>query len=437
MQATGNGRTERQGSSDVMGRRGYAARPIGFTLVEVLMATVILALGLIGVAAVFPAVIAQQKRADDLTQAVSAAAGGEAVLSSRMDAFADAIQRTPEQFGPTWVRINTYDPLGDIEPYLQAPYVPNKFDIRLRVQERGYRVTKWFYDDNKTIFRNVRIPSRTMPIDRKDAADLVVNMKIEINDAASLLVVLQPDPEQSNDKFKVVKGGSSRLDNNNPNNSINWDTGTLTWHVVLNDGETVKSVWIDYVWRNDKIISHRDRLSPSTNPRYGWEMAIRRGVTGVPQYTMFVYRFEGGPSGAEFYPDIPSRFTANDEGMLRLGRGTVAYENDGVTKRAYITVSKDLGESLRSGSFVLPYDGTGPIEIRRWDKDALDGEGGWQLVAPPMRTLTDGTVEQFYGGEDMDFWYVPLTVPAYDRSGNEIGTWKIRPLLAFSKQFGV
>ncbi|MBL1217280.1 MAG: type II secretion system protein [Planctomycetes bacterium] len=436
MQATGNGHTvAQQVIPTVIDRRSYATRPIGFTLVEVLMATIILALGLIGVAAVFPAVIAQQKRADDLSQAVSAAAGGEAVLSSRMDAFADAIQRTPAEFGANWVRINTYDPLGDTEPYLQAPFVPGKFDIRLRVQEKGYRITKWLNGSDMATFSNVRIPSRTLPIDKKDAGDMIVN--ILLGGGAPQLVSYQPDPDEANEKFKVVKGGASRIDDLNQDNMIDWDNGVLTWHVMLNNGETVDRVWIDYVWRNDKIISHRDRLSPSESPRYGWDIAIRRGVSGVPQYTMFVYRYEGGPSGAEFYPEIPNRFNTVDEGMLRLGGATIAYESDGMAQKAYLQVSRDMKEALRSGSYILPYDGAGPVEIRRWDEHALDGNGAWELVSPPTRTLADGTVEQFYGGEALDFWYVPLSVPALDRNGMQIGSWKIRPLLAFSKQFGV
>lgn len=51
-------------------RHGAAARP-GFSLIEVLIAIFVLALGLLGVAAVFPAVVRQQRAATDTVQGIS------------------------------------------------------------------------------------------------------------------------------------------------------------------------------------------------------------------------------------------------------------------------------------------------------------------------------------------------------------------------------
>lgn len=57
----------------------------GFSLIEVLIAVVALALGLLGLAAVFPVVVTQQRDASDRTIAVSASKSLEAELASRAD----------------------------------------------------------------------------------------------------------------------------------------------------------------------------------------------------------------------------------------------------------------------------------------------------------------------------------------------------------------
>ena len=63
----------------------------GFTLIEVLISMIIFAIGLIGLAAVFPVVITQQKNAMDLSSAVSAGDSAESVLSARLGNFASTI----------------------------------------------------------------------------------------------------------------------------------------------------------------------------------------------------------------------------------------------------------------------------------------------------------------------------------------------------------
>ncbi|MFN9951596.1 MAG: prepilin-type N-terminal cleavage/methylation domain-containing protein, partial [bacterium] len=57
-----------------------ASHPRAFTLIEVLLGVLILGLGLLGLASVFPLVVKQQRAAQDVVRGVAAAGGAEAVL---------------------------------------------------------------------------------------------------------------------------------------------------------------------------------------------------------------------------------------------------------------------------------------------------------------------------------------------------------------------
>jgi prepilin-type N-terminal cleavage/methylation domain-containing protein len=57
-----------------------ASHPRAFTLIEVLLGVLILGLGLLGLASVFPLVVKQQRAAQDVVLGVAAAGGAEAVL---------------------------------------------------------------------------------------------------------------------------------------------------------------------------------------------------------------------------------------------------------------------------------------------------------------------------------------------------------------------
>jgi prepilin-type N-terminal cleavage/methylation domain-containing protein len=58
--------------------------PSGFTLVEVLLGIIILAIGLLGLAAVFPLVVKQQREAQDTVVGVASARGAEAIISANV-----------------------------------------------------------------------------------------------------------------------------------------------------------------------------------------------------------------------------------------------------------------------------------------------------------------------------------------------------------------
>jgi len=110
---------------------------IGFTLIEVLIAILILALGLLGLGAVFPAVIVQQRNAVATVEGESVASMAEAIVTSNPEIidFSDWFDTTPgspaEHFGKNNTGIITYEWIvGPLAPY------------------NGYQQRPGFFDDN-------------------------------------------------------------------------------------------------------------------------------------------------------------------------------------------------------------------------------------------------------------------------------------------------
>lgn len=266
---------------------------------------------------------------------------------------------------------------------------------------------------------------------RPIAQDLNVgDLEIEVTtDQATFKLIPDEDgPSRLPIRFKD-EGLPVRMDPNGPN-SIDYVRAIIAFNFDTR-GETVLSVKVNYRWLNDRIVSHPDRLYPTDAPRYGWELAFRRTADGQMQYTTFVYRFDG--INAPFEPEIPGRRGIPDNdgaGMLRRDSATVIY-NPTDDRYELQTRSGDLADQIEPGLWLLPKKGTNPIRARRLISTG-SGSPRYELEGPPMWIDANGVASPILGS--VDFWYVPTRIKAFSEQGQEIGIWRIRPLIATTKQ---
>ncbi len=400
-------------------RRGAA----GFTLVEVLLSAIILAIGLVGLAAVFPAVISQQQAANDLSTATSVSGTADGLLATRLPALRSRFTdpNVIRQLGTDWHRINAAKASVGEAYYLQTPLQP---DLMLR-EDATYLVPDLGLGGQQRNYPRVILPRR--PI----AQDLNVgDLEIEVTtDQATFKLIPDEDgPSRLPIRFKD-EGLPVRMDPNGPN-SIDYVRAIIAFNFDTR-GETVLSVKVNYRWLNDRIVSHPDRLYPTDAPRYGWELAFRRTADGQMQYTTFVYRFDG--INAPFEPEIPGRRGIPDNdgaGMLRRDSATVIY-NPTDDRYELQTRSGDLADQIEPGLWLLPKKGTNPIRARRLISTG-SGSPRYELEGPPMWIDANGVASPILGS--VDFWYVPTRIKAFSEQGQEIGIWRIRPLIATTKQ---
>lgn len=400
-------------------RRGAA----GFTLVEVLLSAIILAIGLVGLAAVFPAVISQQQSANDLSTATSVSGTADGLLATRLPALRSRFTdpNVIRQLGTDWHRINAAKASVGEAYYLQTPLQP---DLMLR-EDATYLVPDLGLGGQQRNYPRVILPRR--PI----AQDLNVgDLEIEVTtDQATFKLIPDEDgPSRLPIRFKD-EGLPVRMDPNGPN-SIDYVRAIIAFNFDTR-GETVLSVKVNYRWLNDRIVSHPDRLYPTDAPRYGWELAFRRTADGQMQYTTFVYRFDG--INAPFEPEIPGRRGIPDNdgaGMLRRDSATVIY-NPTDDRYELQTRSGDLADQIEPGLWLLPKKGTNPIRARRLISTG-SGSPRYELEGPPMWIDANGVASPILGS--VDFWYVPTRIKAFSEQGQEIGIWRIRPLIATTKQ---
>ncbi len=431
-----------------LGWRGRGVR--AFSLIEVLIATVILALGLIGVGAIFPVVITQQRDANDLSSAVSLGESVEALLSERLGRFEASLAALEKsnnlnEFERTrWYRVSAVESVDpDGEPYLQMPSTElpgnvdigrdangNELDLRLRKQER------------KRVFpvqtgnRNIDLDSACGPLDYTSTDAVQVTIDIYEKATRQIVTSCLIGIANPNDTKFVYLSGDNSLFNEAGNNGIYYGSSCLDQPkiglnvAVPQPGVQVAVFTIDYEWLDDHIVADDDRYVPKESPRYGWEMAFRRGQDGQVQYCLFMYRMDG--NGADHFHSVIADPGDNEKntGMLRIGRGTVRMDTADAKNPVPVLddISNELETNMDRGVWLLPLNGSGPVKVRRSRAD-----GRWELDSVPS-VLVNGKQKPAIN-EDLEWYYLPLQVVTVDEhEGNREVEWKITPLLAYTKQ---
>ncbi|MEZ6164295.1 MAG: prepilin-type N-terminal cleavage/methylation domain-containing protein [Phycisphaerales bacterium] len=125
----------------------------GFSLVEVLIAVLVLGIGMLGLGAVFPAIIAEQRDSFALIEGENAAGSAEAIITNPemvdFSFISDSFNKADDAVD------NRYEYLWAVQDYGPSPF---NWEISVQLTGTNFVTGLWGYDWNNA-FDNVEIPN--------------------------------------------------------------------------------------------------------------------------------------------------------------------------------------------------------------------------------------------------------------------------------------
>lgn len=354
----------------------------GFTLLEVLMAAIIISLGVLGITALFAGAARQQQIASQTTRSVIASKNGEAIIAS---AFGQINANQPTvlatEFPPdVWVRI-PMDPTfhhltlpGVDDPgtpgpdiyFLVAPTVGLPAEIysatstgadylTLRGRDTHNAMRPWinaFQDlPNRRIdpfsVSEIRVTARSTPGATPQLYSYRLPARVKRGEPEANV---WPDATGNRWQF-VIDGRISAKNQDFIELNCRLDSGNAgpfasigQFRIAGIDGNHyIDSIEVvDYRWRSDRLISLRDRLvyaAGSDQPSLGYSVLYRRTSDGGNQMALITYGLSARTPSGEWLP--PERLNDEDGPLIELNFGDVTVHYDPNVSQHYVTMMND------------------------------------------------------------------------------------------------
>lgn len=398
--------------------RAAARRAQGFTLMEVLVAVVIIGLGALGISALFAGAAAQQRRATVVNRAVGVSQNAESILLTR---FGRMEGSSPSVEG-VWSQA-VADPQTGVLTTADRAYF---------LVDAGTRVL--FEQTFQESQLNGPLPSTTffaLPhrrIDRERLRVMVTvteSSNLALNPKEETFVYLEQRingqlPTGELDPVLLYRDG----DITNPdvvtvnraeNTGFAGATGSVqtpNLSAVLTEFLTrqgvsgfVSSVAITYEWRNDQLVSLNDRLvyvddermPGGRRPILGYTL-LSRQIQGVAQLAIFTYELE--PLSAPrvdverfpiFQPPERVQDYSSEQGLLRQVRMRLGW--DANTGQFYVEpTDPDEAWAIDRGQLLLVKELLTPVGGVNWGADGAVRVVGQRRVRTGSDTVTQGVL---------------------------------------------